>query len=568
MPSAKNQKSSHAQHPPSNRAFALRMMNSSQNVEGRTSPLDRALKPFKDTFKKANKNKKSKEKVLQSPTAGSHSDLESKDDDTSDVSYESLSNSHRSELPWTAQSKKVMVENSGNGKMGEYNYGKHGHRQMDFGDYNYNHRSYGRHMGMQDISEEDELQYYGQDEGPHRHREKTPYREHSYFLNGDSFDTNSVANGHMSKSGRNESWVEENIRGDAQGSFDDDKSYFIAPNGEVVKLRKKKTDEQQGSEQRNSITMRTEKFGKRLSMLCHMLAEKYPEDFHILELLVELQVSNEKREEEMNNSVSLLKKKMKSMEERLTLIEQQSLSGFQQMLIPLAAAAEAFSSGMKKSLSHLEQGESAKKNTHEENVATGNDQEENDTSIENTSSMEVPSNEFETSTDLERTVEVSSKADISHDDTVSTCDVKLEEGTIDMKTETKLDSDQMNKDIEANRLNLVEDLNINNEVPKTSTDEDLNIDNEDPNIDNEDHQFTSETIQNQVNDISEDTDVSKSTTDEIAVDTVVANEKEKEGEGEIRTNDGKAAEQDASGIGHEEENGNERKRFSTSETSV
>lgn len=356
MPSIKSAKSSQAQHPPSNRAFALRMMNSTQNNEGRTSPLNRALKPFKDSFKKSNRGKKAKEKCMQLPSDSLHSDFDQREDDSSDTSYEVLGKTLGRNLLWASQSKKELTEENHKDRSGDYDQRREYDNFTSLDAHRCNPRIHDRQNWMADISEEDEF-HFNED---HSERSDRFVENIAFPNNPDSYKT---SNHVQTKFGAmNSTSVLKMTESSPKDFKDNNASYFIAPNGEIVKLRRKKEDEEtENNIETNSSALRTEKFGKRLSMLCHLLAEKYPEDFHILELLVELQVSNEKREEEMNISVSSLKKKIDSMEYRLAIVEEKSLCGFLKMLTPLAAAAEAFSEGMQCSLSNLQEEGNAKK---------------------------------------------------------------------------------------------------------------------------------------------------------------------------------------------------------------
>ena len=344
MPSAKNSKSStaHVHHPPTNRAFALRMMNSAHNTEGKMSPLDRALKPFRESFKKSNKSKRAKDKNQQSPTASSHSADESKSEGTPDTSFDLL---------WTNQFTTTAPGENCNGVMEGHTYERSRHLVKNADDKT-NGKLHSTHRAMADIAEEEENSSYGQIGkycfGLHDCSDSEGYAESVNNYGVGEIDLYSKRVEQGEKVDKQYPYVENRFNFSEQEA-----EYFVAPNGEAVRLRKKRKDGGNENNTKNGPSLlRTEKFGKRLSLLCHMLAEKYPEDFHILELLVELQVSNEKREEEMNKSVSMLKQRLESVEDRLARVEQQSLSGFQQILMPLAVAAEKFSKGMKDSLSN------------------------------------------------------------------------------------------------------------------------------------------------------------------------------------------------------------------------
>jgi len=347
MPSAKNSKNStaHVHHPPTNRAFALRMMNSAHNTESRMSPLDRALKPFKESFKKSNKSKRAKDKSPQSPTASFHSTDVSRSEETPDTSFDLL---------WTNQFTKRTPRENSNGVTEGYSYECSRHLVTNLDDQT-NGKLYGTHRAMTDIAEEEENSSYGQIGkywfGLQDHSNSEGYSDSLNSSGVAEIDFHSKRLGESKQLDKQYPYVENRLNFSEQEA-----DYFVAPNGEAVRLRKKRKDDGNEDIMKNgSSVLRTERFGKRLSLLCHMLAEKYPEDFHILELLVELQVSNEKREEEMNRSVSMLKRKLESVEYRLARVEQQSLSSFQQMLMPLAVAAEKFSKGMKDSLSNFNQ---------------------------------------------------------------------------------------------------------------------------------------------------------------------------------------------------------------------
>ena len=365
MPSAKNSKSSNVHHPPTNRAFALRMMNSSQNTEGRVSPFDKALKPFRDSFKKSSKSKKAKEKSSPAAT-DSHSDLESRDEESFDSTYEVSSPTYDNHqrghdtLPWTSQARKGHSDDRQNYKSVDSVTASHGYRSQsnphaDYDHANYHQRHLG-HRGMADILEEDE--FYSENEKSRGERERLGHYRYENGRHQQRGGEQMNGKGFYHRDTQMGSFHRPNEYQGMDGNFhetENDSSYFVAPNGEMVKLREKKnknTEHRSGREQNSQLeALLPERFGKRLSMLCHMLAEKYPEDFHILELLVELQVSNEKREEEMNKSVNVLKKKVELMEDRLLNLERQSTPGFREMLLPLAAAAEAFNNGVQKSLS-------------------------------------------------------------------------------------------------------------------------------------------------------------------------------------------------------------------------
>eukprot|EP00795_Rhopilema_esculentum_P008773 gene8773-14799_t len=293
-------------------------MNSSQNTEGRVSPFDKALKPFRDSFKKSSKSKKAKEKSSPA-TTDSHSDLESRDEESFDSTYEVSSptyDNHQREhdtLPWTSQTRKGHSDDRQNYKSVDSVTASHGYRSQsnphaDSDHANY-HQRHLEHRGMADILEEDE--FYSENEKSrgerlgHYRYENGQHQQRSRQMNGQGFYHRDTQMGTFHSP--NEYQGMDNNFNEAGN----DNSFFVAPNGEMVKLREKKnknTEQRSGREQNSQIeALLPERFGKRLSMLCHMLAEKYPEDFHILELLVELQVSNEKRVEEMNKSVNVLK---------------------------------------------------------------------------------------------------------------------------------------------------------------------------------------------------------------------------------------------------------------------
>ena len=375
MPSVKSHKipATYIHHPPTNRAFALRMMNSAQNTEVKMSPLDRALKPFKEGFKKTNKTKKAKGRGSQTPPACTHFNNECRQDEVLDVTFESENegpNPHN--------------ENNGSTRLKDYHQDKLIYSVTNIGS-QCNNRLHGAHMTMEDISEEEELGNCDKEENCFGYDELRRLDRHAIARNGKRLAAVDLQD-HRILDGELDETKYSNV-GDQAESLDK-KMYFVAPNGEIVRLRRKKqgeTTEDDGKSRASAL--RTEKFGKRLSLLCHMLAEKYPEDFHILELLVELQVSNEKREDEMNKSVSLLKEKVESMEQRLVAVEQQSFSGFREMLLPLAAAAEAFSVGMKHSLSAVIQHNEIKNNDGEISHVTHRRQSEEDVDVSFTSGV-------------------------------------------------------------------------------------------------------------------------------------------------------------------------------------
>ena len=367
MPSAKSSKSSTTilHHPPTNRAFALRMMNSAQYGEGKMSTLDRALKPFKETFKKNNKGKKAVGRGTSSPTASSLCTNESKDEDTSDASLEFISEDQHGALSWTNQLRKTSHEGNGNDRL-QGSQNDNSRYSVISVENQSNYRLYGTYRAMADIAEEEEFSNNTKKSKHFRFKEPKNSEGNASATNDIELATVNPLNENISIGELHGRKYSE--KGDPGDFFEKENEYFVAPNGEIVRLRKKiQKDRRESNGRSGSSTLCTEKFGKRLSLLCHMLAEKYPEDFHILELLVELQVSNEKREEEMNKSIALLKQKVESMEERIALVEQQSLSGFRQMLVPFAKGAEAFSKGMNDSLLNIIQSNHANSNAETAN---------------------------------------------------------------------------------------------------------------------------------------------------------------------------------------------------------
>ena len=353
MPSAKSSKSSTTilHYPPTNRAFALRMMNSAQHSEGKMSTLDRALKPFKETFKKNNKGKKTTGRGTSSPTASSLCTNESKDEDASDASLEFICEDQHTAFSCTNQLKKTMHESNGNGRL-QRSHSENSHHSVTSVESEQKSWLYGRYRAMTDIAEEEEFSNNTKEDYP-GFKELKSCEGYANVINDIDLATADSLN--KNKSVREIYGRKNSEKGDATDFFHNENDYFVAPNGEIVRLRKKIQKDRSERNRNESSALCTEKFSKRLSLLCHMLAEKYPEDFHILELLVELQVSNENREEEMNKSIALLKQKVESMEDRLVLVEQQSFSGFRQMLVPLAEAAEAFSKGINDSLINVNQ---------------------------------------------------------------------------------------------------------------------------------------------------------------------------------------------------------------------
>ena len=369
MPSIKTSRSGQIQHPPTNRAFALRMMNSSQqSTDGRVSPLDKALKPIKDSFKRS-KSKKKKEKGHNTSNDLAHQDTTSNNDEGFDSSYElpsprEASPARRVESqPWSSQTRRTPHENTANSSPQVRNPEKKSKNSrkaqyIETDDIHYNSSYICRNM--EDIAEEDE--YFDHNEtSSDISYEGRGDRDNPRWHMANQTNTNGAA-GIMHYSNIESDCHQEDVKREwyvhdkEQGEIRhiaDENAYFVAPNGDLVRLRRKRNEkrnwETEGRSQVDDV--RTERFGKRLSLLCHMLAEKYPEDFHILELLVELQVSNEKREEEMNKTVLSLQQTVASMEERLAAIERQSLPTFQQILIPLARAAGAFHHGIQESLS-------------------------------------------------------------------------------------------------------------------------------------------------------------------------------------------------------------------------
>ena len=372
MPSIKTSRSGQIQHPPTNRAFALRMMNSSQqSTDGRVSPLDKALKPIKDSFKRS-KSKKKKEKGHNTSNDLAHQDTASNNDEGFDSSYElpsprEASPARRVESqPWSSQTRRMPQENTANSSPQVRNpekKSKHSRKAqyIETDDIHYNSSYICRNM--EDIAEEDE--YFDHNEtSSDISYEGRVHRDDPRWHMANQTNTNG-ADGTMHYS-NNESdshqedvkreWYVHDKEQNEIRHIADENAYFVAPNGDLVRLRRKRNEERNWeTEGRSGVDdIRTERFGKRLSLLCHMLAEKYPEDFHILELLVELQVSNvsnEKREEEMNKAVLSLQQTVASMQERLAAIERQSLPSFQQILMPLARAAGAFHHGIQESLS-------------------------------------------------------------------------------------------------------------------------------------------------------------------------------------------------------------------------
>eukprot|EP00112_Aurelia_sp_Birch-Aquarium-sp1_P002417 Seg1268.4 transcript_id=Seg1268.4/GoldUCD/mRNA.D3Y31 product="hypothetical protein" protein_id=Seg1268.4/GoldUCD/D3Y31 len=368
MPSIKTSKSGQIQHPPTNRAFALRMMNSSQqSSDGRVSPLDKALKPIKDSFRRS-KSKKKKEKGHNTPNDLAHQNIASNNDEGFDSSYElpsprEASPARRAESqPWSSQTRRIAQENTAhsspqirNPEKKSKNSHKAQYIEIEDGHYNSSYLC----RNMEDIAEEDE--YFDHNETGSEisyegrvHRDDPRWHmanQHSTNGADHSYHSSIEADSHQEDMKRE--WYVHDTEQNEIRHIADENAYFVAPNGDLVRLRRKRNEERnRASEGRSGVdNSRTERFGKRLSLLCHMLAEKYPEDFHILELLVELQVSNEKREEEMNKSVLSLQQTVASMEGRLAAIERQSLPAFQQILMPLARAAGAFHHGIQETLS-------------------------------------------------------------------------------------------------------------------------------------------------------------------------------------------------------------------------
>eukprot|EP00794_Sanderia_malayensis_P012369 gene12369-13639_t len=348
MPTVKQPKTP-KQHPPCNRAFALRMMHPTQYTEGRISPLDRALKPIKDSFKRAGSKSKKKDK-LNSQT-NENSDFDSSFEVASpseDVNLQrDLLERANNKTRRSPRDQEDDAEQQRNDATRKHHQRSDRHQRVHHHRNNDEPNSYdGPYSAMENIYEEDEIDYYNQHQNHHQNH---------YDENGRMHERN--GNHHESRDNR---MMRSNEITNHVDADHDESMMFVTSKGDVVKLRRKhaRSSSAEAAEQQHASPVidekRAERFGKRLSLLCHMLAEKYPEDFHILELLVELQVSNEKREGEMNQSLTKLQSKVEYLEERMNNFEKLSISGFQKSLLPLVDAFGSFYDGLKESVHNVE----------------------------------------------------------------------------------------------------------------------------------------------------------------------------------------------------------------------
>ena len=339
-----------------NRAFALRKMNQGHYAHGRASPLDRALRPIKEVV--GRKSSKKHERASQSSAD---------EEDTSSVSCGSSISPIR-EL----DENDLMVQRGGRRTAWDVGHRSRHHAEM-------NGRTIADKRDLR-VRFDDEYEYHTRpnmdDHQASAYRwQRPPVEDREYvngnilrarsappdvYENGDLLNSNDM-NDRISKkpgqaiaveafSGRNELigtgkvYVTDKHKAET-GQLDQE--IFVTPSGEEVRLRPKRG---RNNTLEGQVDSRNERFSRRLSLLCNMLAEKYPGDFHILELLVELQVSNEKREAKITKTVDLMQQKIDDMDRRIALMESVSNPGLENILLPLQQATEAFNSGISNAL--------------------------------------------------------------------------------------------------------------------------------------------------------------------------------------------------------------------------